>query len=92
MPNNLSDLAIQVNELQVALDAEQEQVIAAIAAKDEALAALQVVVDQKNAEIAALEASIADLEVLVAAGGTAEERQAVSDKLAAIKADLEATV
>ena len=92
MPNNLSDLAIQVNELQVALDAEQEQVIAAIAAKDEALAALQVVVDQKNAAIAALEASIADLEVLVAAGGTAEERQAVSDKLAAIKADLEATV
>jgi hypothetical protein len=47
---------------------------------------------QKETAIAALTQANADLQLLVADGGTAEERQAVLDKLNAAKADLEATV
>jgi ribosomal protein S11 len=74
----LEEISAKVDELQVALDNEQEQVAALIAAKD--------------AAISALTESITALEALVAEGGTAEARQAVIDSLDAIKADLEATV
>lgn len=57
---------------------------------------LQGVVDAEQEQIAnaiaALEATIADLEDLVAQGGSADDRQAVVDSLNAIKEDLEATI
>ena len=58
--------------------------------------ALQVSLDDEQAAIAAaiagLQVSITDLTALVADGGTADQRQALSDKLAAITADLQGTV
>lgn len=42
--------------------------------------------------IAALNTIIADLQILVAEGGTAAERQAILDQLNATKTDLESTV
>lgn len=76
-PSN-ADLSAKVDELQVALDAEQQQV------KD--------LLEQKDATIATLGETITALEAQVAEGGTAEERQAILDKLNALKADLEGTV
>lgn len=67
----LQELNTKVDELQTALDAEQEQIQAAINGLNEV---------------------ITTLTAQVAAGGTEEERQAILDKLTAIKADLEATV
>jgi uncharacterized protein YoxC len=67
----LEELSQKVDELQVALDAEQEAI--------------------QNA-INALNETITTLEAQVAEGGTAEERQAVLDKINTIKTDLEATV
>lgn len=67
----IQELTAQVDDLQVALDAEQQQIADAIAA---------------------LNQSIADLTALVAEGGTAAERQALADKLTAIKTDLEGTI
>lgn len=74
----LQELETKADELQTALDAEQQQVADLIA--------------QKDAAIAGLNETIANLEQQVADGGTPEQRQAVLDKLNAIKADLEATV
>lgn len=74
----LEQLSAQVDELQVALDAEQQQVADLLAQKDQT--------------IATLGETIAALEALVAEGGTPEDRQAVADKLSALKADLEGTV
>lgn len=58
--------------------------------------ALQVALDLEQQQIAdaiaALQATVADLQALVVDGGTAEERQAVSDKLDAVIADLQATI
>jgi septal ring factor EnvC (AmiA/AmiB activator) len=58
--------------------------------------ALQTALDAEQQQIAdaiaALNQSITDLQALVADGGTAEERQALADKLDAIKTDLEGTV
>lgn len=68
---NIQELTDKVDALQVALDAEQEQIAAAIAA---------------------LQATIDELKALVADGGTPEQRQALADKLDAIKSDLEATI
>jgi hypothetical protein len=73
----LEEISMKVDELQAALDAEQEQIAILISAKD--------------AAITGLTESIAALEALVAEGGTAEARQAIVEKIAAIKADLEAT-
>lgn len=67
----LQELNDKVDELQTALDAEQQQVADAIAA---------------------LNGTITDLQALVAAGGTEEERQAILDKITSIKTDLEGTV
>jgi len=68
---NITELTQKVDDLQIALDAEQVQIAEAIAA---------------------LQQAIIDLEAMVAEGGTAEERQALADKLDSIKTDLEATV
>lgn len=68
---NIHDLQAQVTQLQADLDTEQEQIAAAIAALNQA---------------------IADLQVLVADGGTPEERQALSDALTAISVDLKGTI
>ena len=58
--------------------------------------ALQVSLDNEQAEIAkaieGLQATVAELNVLVADGGTAEQRQALADKLDAIQKDLQATI
>ena len=67
----IQELSNKVDELQVALDNEQAQILAAI--ED-------------------LNDTIAELRDLVADGGTAEERQALADKLDAIKSDLENTI
>lgn len=45
-----------------------------------------------SSAIASLEQTIADLQTLIVDGGTAEQRQELADKLAAIKVDLEGTV
>ncbi len=74
----LEEIQQKVAELQTALDAEQQQVADLLA--------------QKNATIESLNTTITSLEVLVAEGGTAEERQAILDQLTATKTDLEATV
>lgn len=74
----LEEISAKVDELQAALDAEQEQVANLIASKD--------------AAIAGLNETIASLQAIVAEGGTAEARQAILDKIDAIKADLEGTV
>lgn len=67
--------------------------IADLAAKVDAL---QTALDTEQQEIAdaiaALQQSITDLQAMVADGGTVEERQALADKLDAIKADLEGTI
>jgi hypothetical protein len=47
---------------------------------------------QIKAAIDALNQTVADLQALVADGGTAEERQALADKLDAITTDLEGTI
>lgn len=57
---------------------------------------LQVSLDAEQeaieAAIADLNQSIADLQVLIVSGGTEEERQALLDKLNAVKEDLEGTL
>lgn len=73
-----AELNAKVDELQTSLDTEQQQV------KD--------LLDAKNATIETLNTTIAELQALVAEGGTAEERQAILDKLNSLKDDLEATV
>lgn len=70
MPTN-AEIKALADSLQQSLDAEQEQI---------------------NAAIGALNTTITDLQALVAAGGTEEERQAIVDQLTSIKTDLEATV
>jgi len=72
----LEEISMKVDELQAALDAEQEQIAILISAKD--------------AAITGLTESIAALEAMVAEGGTAEARQAIVEKIEAVKADLEA--
>jgi uncharacterized coiled-coil protein SlyX len=74
----LEEISAKVDELQTALDAEQQQVADLLASKE--------------ATITGLNDTIASLQVLVADGGTPEARQAVLDKLSALKSDLEGTV
>lgn len=68
---SIKELTAQVDELQTALDEEQEQI-------KKAIGDLQAIVDQLNANIGD--------------GGTVEERQALSDKIAAVKTDLQGTI
>lgn len=84
MPTN-QELNAKVDELQIALDAEQQQVADLLAAKEADITAKQAVIDQ-------LQTVVADLEAQVAAGGTEAERQAILDKLNAALTDLQATV
>lgn len=74
----LEELSAKVDEVQAALDAEQQQVADLLA--------------QKDATIVTLNETITELQGQIADGGTTEQRQAVLDKLTALKADLEATV
>lgn len=67
----IAELTAKVNELETALNAEQEQISTAIAA-------LQTTIDELNAN--------------TSGGGTAEERQALADKLDAIVTDLKSTI
>ncbi|MGL5134837.1 MAG: hypothetical protein ACRC78_20085 [Planktothrix sp.] len=76
--STLAEIQAVADNLQVSLDAEQQQVADLLA--------------QKEATISALNTTVADLQVLVANGGTEAERQAVLDKLNTIKSDLEGTV
>lgn len=68
---NIQELTAQVTQLQADLDVEQQQVADALAALNQA---------------------IADLQVLVADGGTEAERQALSDALTSISVDLKGTI
>jgi chromosome condensin MukBEF complex kleisin-like MukF subunit len=67
----VAELSTKVDELQTALDTEQQQIADAFAA---------------------FLAEVADLKAQLLAGGTEAERQAVSDKLDAAIADLQATI
>ena len=84
MPS-LEEIQAKADELQVALDAEQVQIADLLAAKDAANTALQATITGLNETVASLQAQLVD-------GGTAEQRQAVLDKLTATIADLQATV
>lgn len=55
-------------------------------------AALDAEQAQIAAAIAALEQAVEDLNVLVAEGGSPAERQALADRIEAIKTDLEGTI
>jgi|ERR1044072_8051610 tetrahydromethanopterin S-methyltransferase subunit B len=73
-----------------------DQIMATIQELSAKVDALQAALDQEQQEILdaidALEQTIEDLQALVVDGGTEAERQAVSDKLDAVIADLQATV
>lgn len=70
--------------------------MASIQQLNDKLDELQVSLDNEQAQIldaiAALEQTILDLQAIVADGGTEAERQALLDKMDAIKADLESTI
>ena len=74
----LQELSAKVDELQIALDIEQQQIADLLA--------------QNQATITTLNETITTLQGQLADGGTSAERQAVLDKLNALKTDLEATV
>lgn len=74
----LEEISAKADELQTALDAEQQQVADLLA--------------QKDTTINTLNETIAELQTQLADGGTAEQRQAVLDKLNGLKTDLESTV
>ncbi len=59
---------------------------------DELQVALDAEQEQIRVAIEDLNQAIEDLQAMVADGGTAEERQALADKLDAIKGDLEQTI
>lgn len=78
MAKSIKELTQEVEDLQASVDREQQEV----ADRD---AVMQKSIDDLNKIIADLQANIAE-------GGTVEERQALSDKIAAVKKDLEDTV
>lgn len=67
----IQELSAKVDELQTALDTEQQQIADAIAA---------------------LQATVTDLQGQLTAGGTEAERQAVLDKLNSVITDLQGTI
>lgn len=83
-PTN-AEIKAKVEELQRKLDIEQQQVADLLAEKDADNVAKQAVIDN-------LTARVAELEALVAEGGTSEERQAIVDGINTAIADLQATV
>ena len=74
----LEEISAKADELQIALDAEQQQVADLLALKE--------------AAITSLTETVTNLEALVAEGGTAEQRQVVLDKLNGTLTDLQGTV
>lgn len=78
MGPTLEEISAKADELQIALDAEQQQVADLLALKE--------------AAITSLTETVTNLEALVAEGGTAEQRQAVLDKLNGTLTDLQGTV
>lgn len=94
-----AQLNAKIDELQTALDLEQQQVADAFAARDAAIAERDAVIVEKDALIAQRDAAIvtlnetiAALEAQLADGGTPEERQATLDKLNAALTDLQSTI
>lgn len=88
----LQEISDKADALQVALDFEQQQVADAIAARDAAVAERDVVIEGLNNAVTGLNEQIEVLSALVAEGGTSDERQAVVDKLEAVRSDLESTI
>jgi hypothetical protein len=78
MPPTIVQLQTKVQELQTALDVEQQQVADLIAARD--------------ATIASLEGHIITLETMIAEGGTDAERQLLLESMQATLDDLKSTV
>jgi len=78
MPPTNAQLQAKVEELQVALDEEQQQVADLIGARD--------------ATILSLEDHVAVLTTQIAEGGTDAERQALLDSMQATLDDLKSTV
>jgi chromosome segregation ATPase len=74
----------------------QEKIMATLKEISEKADQLQASLDAEQAvileAIAGLQQTIADLQANITDGGTAEERQAVVDKLEGIKTDLEGTI
>lgn len=96
---NPQELADKVAEVAAVVDAEQQEVADAIAARDAAIAERDAAIAEKDqviaTQVAAIEAlnqTIADLEAQLANSASPEQLQAAVDSLNAIKADLEATV
>ena len=84
------DIHIHIN------DKNLKKIMASIQELSEMVDQLQQSLDLEqeavSSAIASLEQTIADLQTLIVDGGTAEQRQELADKLAAIKVDLEGTV
>lgn len=79
MPDvTLEEISAKADELQIALDAEQQQVADLLAEKD--------------ATIGTLEETIAELQAQQGSGGTPETRAAVLEKLNGLLTDLKSTV
>lgn len=81
----LPELKAKVEELQTSVDLEQQQVADLLAEKEATNTALKADIVTLNEVIATLQGQVAD-------GGTPEERQAVLDKIIAVKDDVESTV
>jgi hypothetical protein len=84
MPTN-KEIDAKVDELQTALDSEQQAVKDLLDEKQATNDALQANIVTLNETITTLQAQVAD-------GGTEEERAAVIAKLTTLKEDLESTV
>lgn len=89
------DIHIHIHENKTTLK-QLEKIMASIQELSDKVDALQVSLDLEQAAVASaisgLNQTISDLQALLVDGGTAEQRQALADKLDAIKADLEGTV
>lgn len=94
------DITINVylssNEDANSINLKLDEIMATIQELTQQVDDLQVALDAEQAQItqaiADLNQTITDLQALVTGGGTEAERQALADKLTAIKADLEGTV
>jgi uncharacterized protein (DUF342 family) len=81
----LEEIQKLADDLQIVLDKEQQQVKNLLEQKEATNETL------RNT-VATLEDTIVSLQAQLADGGTPEQRQAVFDKLSALKTDLENTV
>ncbi len=95
MATSLEALQEKVVELQATVDAEQQQVADAIAARDAAIAERDAVIVERDALIAAQAETIAALEAqieILSQNPTPDQVAEVVASLEAVKADLEGTV